>query len=73
MPFQRTLQDYTYVIETTAGFSANVDQQIMEAANIHECNIIDKYMILIMDEIHIEEGIVYDKNLGEKIHSKCQC
>ena len=56
LPSQRTLRDYTYVTETTAGFSANVDQQIMEAANIHECNIIDKYIILIMDEMHNYKG-----------------
>ena len=36
----------------------------MEAAHIHTCPERDKYVALIMDEMHIKEDIVYDKHTG---------
>ena len=64
LPSQRTLRDYTYYTKTTCGFSDDVDQQLMEAADISTCKERDKYVILMMDEMHIKEDIIYDKHTG---------
>ena len=64
LPSQRTLRDYTYYTKTKSGFGDDVDQQLMEAAHIHTCPERDKYVALIMDEMHIKEDIVYDKHTG---------
>ena len=46
------------------GFSSSVDQQLMEAANVVSCPERDKYIIIILDEMHIREDLVYDKHTG---------
>ena len=62
LPSQRKLRDYTYYTKTKSGFGDDVDQQLMEAAQIHTCPERDKYIVLVMDEMHIKEDIVYDKH-----------
>ena len=64
LPSQRTLRDYTYYTKTKSGFGDDIDQQLMEATQIHTCPERDKYVLLIMDEMHIKEDIVYDKDTG---------
>jgi len=58
LPSQRTLHDYTYYTKTKAGFGDDIDQQLMETAQILTCPHREKYVILIMDEMHIKEDIV---------------
>ena len=65
LPSQRTLRDYTYYTKTKTGFGDDVDQQLMEAAQICTCPEREKYVILVMDKMHIKEGIVYDKHTGK--------
>ena len=36
----------------------------MEAANVVSCPERDKYIIIILDEMHIREDLVYDKHTG---------
>ena len=64
LPSQRTLRDYTYYTRSDIGFSSSVDQQLMEAANVVSCPERDKYIIIILDEMHIREDLVYDKHTG---------
>ena len=64
LPSQRTLQDYTHYTKACSGFSDEVDLQLMDAANILNCDEKDKYVILLMDEMHIKEDVVYDKHTG---------
>ena len=65
LPSQRTLWDYTYITKAKAGFSSDVDEQLMKAAKLDLCAERDKCVIIIlMDEMHIKEGIVYDKHAG---------
>lgn len=64
LPSQRTLRDYTYYTQSCNGFSVSVDRQIMDMANINSCPERDKYVIIILDEMHIREDIVYDKQSG---------
>ena len=72
LPSQRTLRDYTYYTKATVGFSADVDEQILRAAKLDSCPEREKYIIILMDEMHIKEGFVYDKHTGTYcIHCLC--
>lgn len=64
LPSQRTLRDYTYHTEAAPGFSLSVDKQIMDAADIVSCTERDKHVVIILDEMHIRENLVYDKHTG---------
>ncbi len=64
LPSQRTLRDYTYYTQSCIGFSVTVDEQLMDLAKIDSCAEMDKYVVIIMDEMHIREDIVYDKHTG---------
>ena len=64
LPSQRTLRDYTYYTKAAPGFSNDVDEQLMEAAKIDTCKEYEKFIVLLMDEMHIKEDLVYDKHSG---------
>lgn len=64
LPSQRTLRDYTHFIQATNGFSTEVDKQLMSMAKISTCPERDKYIIILMDEMHIKENLVYNKHTG---------
>ena len=64
LPSQRTLRDYTYFTKATAGFSADVDQHLIETIKIQSCPKREKYFIAVMDEMHVREGLVYKKHTG---------
>ncbi len=64
LPSQRTLRDYTYHIQSSIGFSDEVDKYLMDIANINSCPERDKYVILLMNEMHVKEDLVYDKHSG---------
>lgn len=64
LPSQRTLRDYTHYVSARAGFSREVDLQLRELAEIESCPEYEKHVILIMDEMHVKEDLVYDKHTG---------
>ena len=64
LPSQRTLRDYTHHTEATAGFSKQVDEQLRVAAQLTSCPEREKCVIIIMDEMHLREDLVYDKHTG---------
>ena len=64
LPSQRTLRDYTHVANVTSGFSSDVDLQLFEAAKISTCPEYEKRVVVLMDEMHIRESLVYDKVSG---------
>ena len=65
LPSQRTLRDYTHYIKATVGFSVKVDQHLVDVADLSQN--LNKYVILIMDEVHVKEELVYDKHEGRLI------
>ena len=65
LPSQRTLCDYTHYVPAVIGFSAASDKQLFEAANISDCQEWEKYVVLILDEMHIKEDLVFDKHTGK--------
>ena len=64
LPSQRTLRDYTHYTSTTIGFSDEIDEQLMNAADLPNLKDYQKCVVVIIDEIHIREGLVYDKHSG---------
>lgn len=67
LPSQRTLRDYTYYVKAATGFSSDVDNMLMEAAKVHCCPEREKNVILLLDEMHVKEDLVYDKHSGAMI------
>ena len=62
LPSQRTLRDYSQSIKTGAGFSEEVDLQLLQANNQATCNEWEKFVILLLDEMYIGSDLVYDKH-----------
>lgn len=62
LPSQSTLRDYTHCIPSGIGFSVEVDQNLVDVAFLS--NELNKYVFLIMDEVHIKRDLVYDKHEG---------
>ena len=60
LPSQSTLRDYTHFIPSGIGFSADVDKNLIDVAFLS--NNLNKYIFLIMDEMHIKNDLVYDKH-----------
>lgn len=67
LPTQRTLRDYTYYVKASVGFSSDVDQILIDAADVKTCSDRDKCVILLIDEMHIREDLVFDRHSGKLI------
>ena len=50
-----------------SGFSSDVDRQLHCAANLDQCKEREKYIILLLDEMHVKEYLVFDKHSGQLI------
>ena len=64
LPSARTLQDYTHYVEPKLGFSSDVDRMLINAAQVNTCPAREKCVILLLDEIHIREQLIFDKHCG---------
>ena len=67
LPSQRTLRDYTHHLKPGPGYSAGVDIQLQSAANLDKCEEREKHVLLLLDEMHVKQDLVYDKNTGELV------
>jgi hypothetical protein len=65
LPSQRTLRDYTHYISTRIGFAAEVDQLLIRSIDLTSER--NRYVTLVMDEVHVKEDLVYDKHAGKLI------
>ena len=68
LPSQRTLRDYTHIVAAGSAFSVGVDQQLIDAAEIRTCPDWKKCVVVLLDEMHIREDLVYNKFTGMYIH-----
>eukprot|EP00731_Ephydatia_muelleri_P000027 Em0001g27a len=61
---QRTLRDYTHYVQSSFGFSAETDQMLTTAAaaKVSSCPERERSVMLLIDEVHIKENLVYDKH-----------
>lgn len=57
LPSQRTLGDYTHY----------VDEMLMDTAEVGSCPEREKCTLLLLDEMHIREDLVFDKHTGTMI------
>ena len=64
LPSERTLQDYTHYVEAKLGFSSDVDRMLINAAKVKTCPEREKCVILLLDEMHIREQLIFDKRSG---------
>lgn len=67
LPSQRTLRDYSNCVRANAGFSLEVDKQLIEIADIGKCPDWHKLVILLLDEMYIKEGLLYNKHSGQLV------
>ncbi len=67
LPSERTLYDYTHYFKTKAGFQDDVNSQLVEEIQKMEVNESRKFVGLLVDEMKIKEGLVYNKHLGQII------
>ena len=67
LPSQRTLRDYSNCVKARAGFSVEVDHQLLQAASLSTCKEWQKLVILLIDEMYVREDLVYDKHTGRMI------
>ena len=65
LPSQRTLRDYTNCVKAIPGFSYEVDTQLLSAVNAKSCPAWHMFVVLLLDEMHVKEGLVYDKHTGK--------
>ena len=72
LPSQRTLRDYTHHLKPGPGFSAGVDSQLQSAVNIDKCEEREKYVLLLLDEMHVKQDLVYNKNTGDLHGGVCK-
>ena len=64
LPSQRSLRDYTHHFEAKIGFSDEVDQQLVSHPDVRKGEEWQQYVILLLDEMHIREDLVYNKHTG---------
>lgn len=68
LPSQRTLRDYTYYVKAKVGFSSDVDLMLKQAAaEVSTSETLAQFVLMLIDEMHVREDLVYDKHSGELI------
>ena len=65
LPSRRRLRDYKNYIRPERGFNPLIIDELLK--KVEDFSEIEKYMILVMDEMKIQENLVWDKNSGELI------
>ena len=67
LPSQRTLRDYSHCNMSGAGFSTATDEQLREYVNPGETLSHKSLVGLLFDEMHIKEGLIFNKNTGNLV------
>ena len=67
LPSERTLRDYTNYFSSKPGFQVEVFQQLQKEIESPSLPDSRKYVGIIIDEMKIKEGIVYNKYTGALI------
>ena len=73
LPSERTLRDYTHYFTSKTGFQDEVNQQLISEVNTLSLPESRKYVGLIVDEMKIKEGLVYNKFAGEVVGFTSLC
>ena len=67
LPSERTLSDYRHHAPSGCGFSKATDVQLLEILEQTKPTHLAKYITVIMDEMYIKEGLVFQKSSGALI------
>ena len=68
LPSSRTLRDYRHLSQTsTPGFSTIADIQLLDMIKQAKPKHLAKYVLILIDEIYLKEGLVYNKSNGSLI------
>lgn len=67
LPSERTLRDYIHYFSSKPGFQSEVHKQLLDEANLASLSESRRYVSLILDEMKIKEGLVYNKHSGSII------
>lgn len=65
LPSGRTLRDYTHFVPAVVGFSTAIDKQLLQLVKQTKPSpALAKYITLVIDEMHVKEGLVFNKFSG---------
>ena len=64
MPSERTLRDYRHFNASASGFSSDTDLQLLDLVKQEKSEDLAKYVTLVIDEMYIKEGLLYNKHSG---------
>ena len=67
LPTERTLSDHRHHSAAKCGFSAATDIQLLEVVKQQKPANLAKYVVVVLDEIYIKEGLVFQKSSGALI------
>ena len=67
MPSQHSLHDYSHAVKIGAGFSSEVDNQLLQAAKLLSSPKYHAIVAILTDEMTIKEDLVYDKHSGRLV------
>ena len=67
LPSERTLRDYVHYFSNKPGFQPEVLGQLLKEANLEALPSSRRFVAVILDEMKIKEGLVYNKYSGEII------
>ena len=64
LPSQRTLRDYKHSCPSKSGFSVDTDLQLLELLRRQKPAHLGKYVTVVLDEMYLKEGLVFEKSSG---------
>jgi hypothetical protein len=67
LPSSRTLRDYTYFTKPKSGLDVEVMKRLCDDFNVAHMSQIEKNVVLVFDEIHISQGLVYSSQTEELV------
>ena len=65
LPSRRRLRDYKNYIRPERGFNKNIIAELQQ--KVQNFSLVEKYVVLLFDEMKIQENLVWDKHTGELI------
>ena len=67
LPSEQTLSDYRHCTPSNCGFSVATDMQLLEVLKHQKPPHLAKYVTVILDEMYIKEGLVFQKTSGSLV------
>lgn len=64
LPSERTLRDYTHYFKSKTGYQEEVDRMLKDEVGEE---VWKKFVVVLVDEMKVKEGLVYDKHSCEVI------